>query len=82
MQASLSQVVAMEYIYWLLIHVIIWSKLSFILSSFSLPLGPNTYTENETIAKYEIMDGAPVRGKRLTKAVVFAVVLLMNLVAK
>lgn len=25
--------------------------------------GPNTYTENETIAKYEIMDGAPVRGK-------------------
>ena len=64
-----------------LIHVIIWSKLSLILS-FSLPLGPNTYTENETIAKYEIMDGAPVRGKRLTKAVVFAVVLLMNLVAK
>ena len=27
-----------------------------------LPLGPNTYNENETIAKYEIMDGAPVRG--------------------
>lgn len=26
-------------------------------------LGPNTYNENETIAKYEIMDGAPVRGK-------------------
>lgn len=25
-------------------------------------LGPNTYNENETIAKYEIMDGAPVRG--------------------
>lgn len=24
--------------------------------------GPNTFTENETIAKYEIMDGAPVRG--------------------
>jgi len=24
--------------------------------------GPNTYNENETIAKYEIMDGAPVRG--------------------
>ena len=28
-----------------------------------LILGPNTYNENETIAKYEIMDGAPVRGK-------------------
>lgn len=26
--------------------------------------GGNAYTENETIAKYEIMDGAPVRGKR------------------
>ena len=25
--------------------------------------GPNTFNENETIAKYEIMDGAPVRGK-------------------
>ena len=28
-----------------------------------LVLGPNTYNENETIAKYEIMDGAPVRGE-------------------
>lgn len=28
--------------------------------------GPSTYNENETIAKYEIMDGAPVRGKTLT----------------
>lgn len=27
--------------------------------------GPNTYTENETIAKYEIMDGAPVRGESI-----------------
>lgn len=25
--------------------------------------GPNTFTENETIAKYEIMDGAPVKGR-------------------
>lgn len=24
--------------------------------------GPNTFNDNETIAKYEIMDGAPVRG--------------------
>lgn len=23
---------------------------------------PNVFNENETIAKYEIMDGAPVRG--------------------
>ncbi|XP_022344835.1 vacuolar protein sorting-associated protein 26B-like isoform X2 [Crassostrea virginica] len=27
--------------------------------------GPNTYNENETIAKYEIMDGAPVRGESI-----------------
>ena len=25
--------------------------------------GPNTYNESETLAKYEVMDGAPVRGK-------------------
>ena len=30
---------------------------------FRLVLGPNSYNESETIAKYEIMDGAPVRGK-------------------
>ncbi|BFZ16067.1 hypothetical protein BsWGS_19105 [Bradybaena similaris] len=27
--------------------------------------GPNTFNENETIAKYEIMDGAPVRGESI-----------------
>ena len=27
--------------------------------------GPNTFHENETIAKYEIMDGAPVRGESI-----------------
>ena len=27
--------------------------------------GPNTFNENETIAKYEIMDGAPVRGETI-----------------
>lgn len=26
---------------------------------------PNMYNENDTVAKYEIMDGAPVRGKHL-----------------
>ncbi|CAI5534527.1 unnamed protein product [Closterium sp. Naga37s-1] len=25
--------------------------------------GPNTYNESETLAKYEVMDGAPVRGE-------------------
>ena len=27
--------------------------------------GVNTYTDNDTIAKYEIMDGAPVRGESI-----------------
>lgn len=34
-----------------------------ILKRESISNGGNAYTENETIAKYEIMDGAPVRGK-------------------
>ena len=28
----------------------------------SVGSGPNVFHENETIAKYEIMDGAPVKG--------------------
>jgi hypothetical protein len=34
-----------------------------ILKKESTGSGPNIYAETETIAKYEIMDGAPVRGK-------------------
>jgi len=33
--------------------------------------GPNIYAETETIAKYEIMDGAPVRGKKENEVVFF-----------
>jgi vacuolar protein sorting-associated protein 26 len=32
---------------------------------FSFLLGSNVFTENETIAKYEIMDGAPVKGESI-----------------
>jgi len=31
-----------------------------------LTAGSNSYNENETIAKFEIMDGAPVRGRSFT----------------
>ena len=31
----------------------------------TLHIAPNIYTENEQIAKYEIMDGAPVRGESI-----------------
>lgn len=34
------------------------------MSSFNV-LGPHTFTENATIAKYEIMDGAPVKGESI-----------------
>lgn len=30
-----------------------------------LLLGPSTTTETETVAKYEIMDGAPVKGESI-----------------
>lgn len=30
-----------------------------------IAIGPSTTTETETIAKYEIMDGAPVKGNML-----------------
>jgi len=35
------------------------------LCRFEFSTGPNTFNENETIAKYEIMDGAPVRGESI-----------------
>ena len=38
---------------------------SFSLRSLFRSTGPSTYNENETIAKYEIMDGAPVRGESI-----------------
>lgn len=34
-----------------------------ILKRESVGNGPNLFNENETIAKYEIMDGAPVKGR-------------------
>lgn len=37
--------------------------------------GPNVYHENDTIAKYEIMDGAPVRGE--ARGLLWSVVLLL-----
>lgn len=39
--------------------------LEFFLQNFIFYLGPSTFNENETIAKYEIMDGAPVRGESI-----------------
>ena len=50
-------------IYFLLVRIKIKHMEIAILKKENTGNGPNIYSENETIAKYEIMDGAPVRGK-------------------
>ncbi len=44
-----------------------WLRIVFkqYLSLSLVPTAPNIYTENEQVAKYEIMDGAPVRGESI-----------------
>lgn len=50
-------------IYFLLVRIKIKHMEIAIIKKETTGSGPNTFTENTTIAKYEIMDGAPVRGK-------------------
>jgi vacuolar protein sorting-associated protein 26 len=52
-------------IYFLLVRIKIKHMEIAILKKESTGNGPNIYAENETIAKYEIMDGAPVRGESI-----------------
>jgi len=49
-------------IYFLLVRIKIKYMEIAILKRESVGTGPNLFHENETIAKYEIMDGAPVKG--------------------
>jgi vacuolar protein sorting-associated protein 26 len=49
-------------IYFLLVRIKIKHMEIAILKRESVGNGPNIFHENETIAKYEIMDGAPVKG--------------------
>lgn len=49
-------------IYFLLVRIKIKHMEIAIIKRETTGSGPNTFTENATIAKYEIMDGAPVRG--------------------
>jgi vacuolar protein sorting-associated protein 26 len=49
-------------IYFLLVRIKIKHMEIAIIKKENTGNGPNIYAENETIAKYEIMDGAPVRG--------------------
>lgn len=52
-------------IYFLLVRIKIKHMEIAIIKRETAGSGPNTFSENETIAKYEIMDGAPVRGESI-----------------
>lgn len=52
-------------IYFLLVRIKIKHMEIAIIKRESTGSGPNTFTENETIAKFEIMDGAPVKGESI-----------------
>jgi len=52
-------------IYFLLVRIKIKHMEIAIIKRETCGTGPNTYQENENIAKYEIMDGAPVRGESI-----------------
>jgi len=52
-------------IYFLLVRIKIKHMEIAIIKRETCGIGPNTYHENENIAKYEIMDGAPVRGESI-----------------
>jgi vacuolar protein sorting-associated protein 26 len=63
--ALLSQDVVVGKIYFLLVRIKIKHMEVEIRRRESTGTGANTYNESETIAKYEIMDGAPVRGESI-----------------
>jgi len=52
-------------IYFLLVRIKIKHMEIAIIKRETCGTGPNTYQESENIAKYEIMDGAPVRGESI-----------------
>ncbi|XP_068154786.1 vacuolar protein sorting-associated protein 26 [Drosophila tropicalis] len=52
-------------IYFLLVRIKIKHMEIAIIKRESTGTGPNIFNENETIAKYEIMDGAPVKGESI-----------------
>lgn len=60
-------------IYFLLVRIKIKHMEIDIIKRETTGTGPNVYHENDTIAKYEIMDGAPVRGNHQAFYHVFVV---------
>lgn len=64
-------------IYFLLVRIKIKHMEIDIIKRETTGTGPNVYHENDTIAKYEIMDGAPVRGEKADDP--FEILLLVSL---
>lgn len=60
-------------IYFLLVRIKIKHMEIAIIKRETTGTGPNMFTENETIAKYEIMDGAPVRGIKINEYLFFLI---------
>ncbi|XP_054722148.1 vacuolar protein sorting-associated protein 26B-like isoform X2 [Uloborus diversus] len=52
-------------IYFLLVRIKIRHMEIAIIKRETTGSGPNSYSDNDTVAKYEIMDGAPVRGESI-----------------
>lgn len=72
-------------IYFLLVRIKIKHMEIAIIKRETTGSGPNIFNENETIAKYEIMDGAPVRGALLLASVevfIWSTTALMHLLLR
>lgn len=65
-------------IYFVLVRIKIRHMEIDIVKRESTGTGPNVYHENDTIAKYEIMDGAPVRGEKTSLGPHWFVLLLLG----
>lgn len=68
-------------IYFLLVRIKIRHMEIDIIKRETTGMGPNVYHENDTIAKYEIMDGAPVRGESIVVFLFLFFVVFFHLVA-
>lgn len=62
-------------IYFLLVRIKIRHMEIAIIKRETTGSGPNSYSDTETVAKYEIMDGAPVRGEIFRKVIYFIILL-------
>lgn len=67
-------------IYFLLVRIKIKNMELSIVRRETTGAAPNQYNENETITKFEIMDGAPVRGNRKLLLLVLSISIYSSLI--